>query len=200
MARRSIARYGPRGGIYHEHVNVGSNAGGFGPAIIIFIAVVILFSILKMALWDTPHQESRSREAAQVEVTDLSLVSSDPSLKYGRRDAAGFRLLEVQAAFVAKNAGSAAHTITVCVATFGAPAGDFGGVCGKAVSVPAHSSVKGTVAVTWTTDSDDSPKVSRAYLQATEHAWQTCEMETYDKPDGTSATNGKLKCSGWATS
>jgi hypothetical protein len=198
MARRSIVRYGPSGGAYHEHVTTGGNSGGSGPAIaILFLGAVITFAILKMALWDTPHQDAQIQQAAQVEATHLSLASSNPTFRYGRRDSVGARLLKVQAPFVAKNTDASAHTVTVCVATFGAPGGDFGGVCGKPVSVPAHSSVRGKVAVTWTIDSDDSPKVSPAYLQATGHRSQTCEMDTYDKPDGTTAATGKVKCSGF---
>jgi hypothetical protein len=41
MARRSITRYGPKGGVYHEHVNVGGGSSG-GCGCILFIAAAVL--------------------------------------------------------------------------------------------------------------------------------------------------------------
>jgi hypothetical protein len=47
MARRSIARYGPKGGVYHEHVNVsGGGGGGCVPIIISCFGLLVLGMVI----------------------------------------------------------------------------------------------------------------------------------------------------------
>src|SRR6266702_4519109 len=86
MARRSITQYGPQGGVYHEHVNVGGGGPGMGlVAVVLTILVgVIIYATLMDPVWARHHAAAANKAYGQ-----LSIRGSVHRVPLPKRDAYG---------------------------------------------------------------------------------------------------------------
>lgn len=113
MARRSIVRYGPQGGVYHEHVNVGrSGPGGCLVAVVLAIlAGVIIYATLMDPVWARHNQAAANKAHEQLSIrSSVHWIRLPKEYTYDN----GFRY-RVTIRAIVTNRDTKDHQVSVCV-------------------------------------------------------------------------------------